>query len=525
MNYNVRAEEEREQLLHVLEESLNEIYMFDSETLEFTYVNKGALLNIGHSMKEMEGMTPLDIKPEIDRQSFSEMIEPLRREEEQKIVFETVHKRADGSLYPVEVHLQLVSNTARPVFMAIILDITERKAVEEEILQLKENLEQKVEERTASLLSYQAQLRSLASQLSISEEKQRQRLASELHDNLGQLLAVGKMKVDLLQKKPFSGQSSVNVAKLKEVIDDAITYTRELMTDLKPPPSINNNMRASINWVADKIGKRGLNVTIEDDGQSVPLNKEVRTIVIQSVRELLFNILKHTSVDEATVNIRRNTDELQVTVKDEGEGFDLENVELIPGEKGGFGLFNVQERIDLLGGSVDIESKAGVGTRVTLHVPLEKKPQLTESGEQVREVQAPSEREQIQVNIEEKIKVLLVDDHQMVREGLRNIIENQSDLLVIGEASDGKEAIECTKKTSPDVILMDVSMPGMDGIEATQKITSEHPNIRIIGVSLHDESGVAEDMRNAGASAFLTKTEAFKSLSTTIRAEASALKG
>lgn len=162
---------------------------------------------------------------------------------------------------------------------------------------------------------------------------------------------------------------------------------------------------------------------------------------------------------------------------------------------------------------------------MTLHVPLEKKPQLTESGEQVREVQAPSEREQIQVNIEEKIKVLLVDDHQMVREGLRNIIENQSDLLVIGEASDGKEAIECTKKTSPDVILMDVSMPGMDGIEATQKITSEHPNIRIIGVSLHDESGVAEDMRNAGASAFLTKTEAFKSLSTTIRAEASALKG
>ncbi len=519
-----RVEEEREHLLHVLEESLNEIYMFDSETLEFSYVNKGALLNIGYSMEEMETMTPLDIKPEFDMQSFSEMIEPLRRKEKEKIVFETVHKRADDSLYPIEVHLQLVSDISRPVFMAIILDITKRKAFENELLQLNENLEKKVEERTASLLSYQDQLRSLASELSMSEENQRQQLATELHDNLGQLLAVGKMKADLLTKDQFSNHTFRNVKKLKEVIDDAITYTRELMSELKPPPSIDDDMRASIEWIAEKVKKRGLKVIIKDDEQPKPLDEEVRTIVLQSVRELLFNVIKHTSENEAIVSLSRNKDQVEIAVKDEGEGFDLENRGLKSEKEKRFGLFNVQERIDLLGGSTDIATEPGEGTTVTLCVPLREEAGgrrgAFEQFKKVNKVKKPVLNE---AGYEEGIKVLLVDDHRMVREGLRNIIDGQDDIMVIGEAANGEEAIKLSRETSPDIILMDVSMPGMDGIKATREITSDMPHIRIIGLSLHEEDRVAEQMRNAGASAYLTKTEAFESLIVTIRAEASSL--
>ena len=121
------AETAQTQLLHILESSLNEIYVFDPVSLAFQYVNQGALRNLGYTIEEMRKMTPLDLKPEFTESSFRQTIEPLIRSEQQRIVLTTVHRRADGSLYPVEVHLQLVELEKKPVFLSIILDITERK--------------------------------------------------------------------------------------------------------------------------------------------------------------------------------------------------------------------------------------------------------------------------------------------------------------------------------------------------------------------------------------------------------------
>ena len=118
---------------HILEESLNEIYIFDSNTLGFIQVNKGARLNLGYSMEEISNLTPLDLKPEFTAESFAKMVEPLRKDEKQKIQFETVHRRKDGSLYDVEVHLQLSTFQTIPAFVAIILDITERKQAEDRL--------------------------------------------------------------------------------------------------------------------------------------------------------------------------------------------------------------------------------------------------------------------------------------------------------------------------------------------------------------------------------------------------------
>lgn len=409
------------------------------------------------------------------------------------------------------------------------VDVTERKLAQDELEALNQSLEERVAERTEALLSYQNQLRSLASQLSRAEEDQRQKLASELHDNLGQLLTVGKMKVSLLPKDQFPEHVANDIDELKEVIDDALTYTRELMSDLKPPPSIDEDLSSSVKWVAEKVEKRGLEVAIEDDGRPKPLDEEVRTTVLQCIRELLFNIVKHTTEKEALVCLERKNNLLHVTVKDEGEGFNIESMEFTPGNEGGFGLFNVRERIDLLGGRVDIDSEPGKGTKVTLAVPLEEEAEIV-GGETLElfndfEVADKLKSRLGRHRYEEKVKVLLVDDHRMVREGLRKIVDDEDDIVVIGEAADGEEALQMARKYSPDVVLMDVSMPGMDGIEATRKITSEMPNIRVVGLSLHDEHEVADEMRNAGASAYLQKTEAFESLIVTIRAEASAAAG
>jgi len=128
-----RAEEEKNRFLNAVQKSLNEIYLFHPDTLQFLYVNNGALKNLGYTEEEIKKLTPLDLKPDHTAQSFKELVAPLLTGEVEKIVFFTNHKRKNGSLYPVEVHLQLVKQESQTVFLAIILDITERKRAEEKL--------------------------------------------------------------------------------------------------------------------------------------------------------------------------------------------------------------------------------------------------------------------------------------------------------------------------------------------------------------------------------------------------------
>ncbi len=121
-----RAEEEISRFGRIFEDSLNEIFLFEPDTLKFTQVNSAGQNNLGYTMEELSGLTPLDIKPEITAQSFEYLIAPLRKNETDRVVFETVHQRKDGSLYYVEVHLQLLRYEDKALFAAIILDITER---------------------------------------------------------------------------------------------------------------------------------------------------------------------------------------------------------------------------------------------------------------------------------------------------------------------------------------------------------------------------------------------------------------
>ncbi len=125
----------------ILEDSLNEIYAFNTDTLRFTLVNRGARLNLGYTMDELRDMTPLDVKPEFTIDTFEQLLRPLRMSEKDKIQFETIHRRKDGSRYDVEVHLQLTAANTVPVFVAIILDITDRKRTEETLRESQQRLQ------------------------------------------------------------------------------------------------------------------------------------------------------------------------------------------------------------------------------------------------------------------------------------------------------------------------------------------------------------------------------------------------
>lgn len=435
---------------------------------------------------------------------------------------ETVRLRKDGKPLNVSLTISPIYDSSGQLAGAskIARDITERKKTEAKVQAMKETLEDRVNERTAALLSYQKQLKSLTSELSKAEDNERQRLATELHDNLGQILAISKMKLNLLMRNPLPDPAHSQVVELIGLINNAINFTREQMADLKPPPSsAKDSLAANIGWVVKKMKKHNLNVAVEDDNQPKVLSEDVHRVLCQCVRELLFNVIKHAGVSEARIKISRVGQNVQVSVADEGKGFKVNNSRPEPTKSGGFGLFNIHERIDWLGGSMEIDTKPGEGTNITLSVSssdvstFETAVSDHDPGLSLPE---PMEKD----NYEKRVKVLLVDDHQMVRAGLKNLIEENQDLIVIAEATNGREAVEQAHRMDPDIIVMDVNMPVMDGIEATQIISSSNLNVRIIGLSFHDKEDVKDAMKRAGASAYLTKTEAFESLSAIIRSEA-----
>jgi signal transduction histidine kinase/CheY-like chemotaxis protein len=385
----------------------------------------------------------------------------------------------------------------------------DRKQIMETLHALNVTLEERVKARTADVMAKQQQLRALAIELSRTETRERKRLAVDLHDNLAQLLALGLMKL-----RSIPTESSMSLREVQEVLNKALTYTRTLMSDLRPPLlGGDDDLSRAIGWVADRMRRHGLIITIEDDQQRKVLDEEVLTVTYQSIQELLLNVLKHAHTTSVKITFRRCGEFLEAWVMDRGLGFDV-SASQRPSTEEVFGLLNIRERVELLGGRFEISSVSGEGTSAMLIVPLHLD---FLKGEQIAPAGGMAGRTCGSTGVSRKIAILLVDDHRMVREGLRSIIEGHGDLEVLGEASDGCMAVEMARALRPDVVLMDVNMPRMNGVEATRLITAEFPEIRIIGLSMHEDEKIARDMQEAGASDYLSKGGAFDTLYEAIR--------
>lgn len=392
-------------------------------------------------------------------------------------------------------------------YLGAAIDITDRKHAEEQLQEWTAELEQRVHERTQALLRSQERLRALASDLSATEQQERRRLATELHDYLAQLLVVGRMKLG--QAKPQVRDQKIQ--QLLSEADDALTqslnYTRSLVAELSPQVLYQFGLPAALKWLASQMQTHGLTVAVQCEIDHLPMAEDRAVILYQSVRELLFNVVKHAGTDEASISLALAGEEaVTVTVTDRGCGFNpAVLMETDRNHPDRFGLFNVQERIEAVGGHLNLVSATGEGTSIFLTVPLGTSAQPAEASTATRAKQHPAGSP---IPPSQRLHILLVDDHAMVRQGLRSVLENYQDLEVIGEAGDGESAIMLTTALKPDVVVMDINMPKIDGIEATRRIVSHYPDIVVIGLSIQNERHVEDAMLQAGAVAFLTKERA-----------------
>jgi CheY-like chemotaxis protein len=258
-------------------------------------------------------------------------------------------------------------------------------------------------------------------------------------------------------------------------------------------------------------------VEIHDDAPHTVLTEQVLMVTYQCVQELLANILKHADTKRADIYIQRADGYLEASVIDRGKGFDA-SVIRGPSEKGGFGLFNIRERLHLLGGRLEVISVPGHGTTARLVVPLNPMSSIEECLPTSRGVAFSRSEPHVATEVETgQVRVLLTEDHQMMREGLRLAIEKGGDAKVIAEAADGETAVELAHHMKPDVVVMDVNLPKMNGVEATRRIKAEFPNIAIIGLSMSGAEKVEAAMRQVGACAYFSKAESIAELCEAVR--------
>jgi PAS domain S-box-containing protein len=431
--------------------------------------------------------------------------------------------------HPTERNLNLLDILARQA-----ADLMERRRGEEALRQWSADLEHEVSRRTAELLESRERLRALTTELNLAEQRERKRMATELHDYLAQLLALTIMKLSQLkQKQGLALVSTDLVNKAQDLVMEALNYTRTLVTDLTPPMLHDFGLPTALSWLADRMQRHQLTVTVEmPQEDDLKLPEEQALLLFQSVRELLINVSKHSGTSEATVSLVQRDGALRVEVRDGGKGFDVQ-AKAGSGNGFHFGLFSIRERMQALGGSFELESAPENGTRATLVLPLGGKAaaglkskvlssELSESTitpqRSTRSIQSGNSELTTQTSRKQPIRILLVDDHAMVRQGLRSLLDSYTDIEVVGEASNGEEALACVATLQPAIVVMDINMPKMNGIEATAVIRDGHPEMIVIGLSVQAGGEMQQAMLKAGAAVLLTKEAAVDQLYQTIQA-------
>ncbi len=213
---------------------------------------------------------------------------------------------------------------------------------------------------------YRRRLRSLASELLLVEERERHRLAVDLHDGLDQLITLVRMRLTEIRQAPGPPAPEA-LAELEQLVDQANQSARSLTFQLSPPLLHDLGLEPAVQWLAEDLERQyGLQIELDDDGEPKIAGERLRFIFFRSIRELLVNVFKHARTKRAVVRLRRDGALLRVDVEDDGVGFDVQSVQA----SASYGLFSIRERLTSLGGAMIVESAPGEGTRVALMAPL-----------------------------------------------------------------------------------------------------------------------------------------------------------
>ena len=222
----------------------------------------------------------------------------------------------------------------------------------------------------------QERLRALASELVLTEERERRKLAADIHDSIGQFLAICKLKLDDVSSRVREDDVALLLDSARKLLTDVIAQVRSLTFHLSPAILYDVGLGAAVDELCAEMEKaHGIGISFHDDGAPKPITEDAMVLLFRAVRELLFNVVKHAHAKNVRVSIERHASRVMVEVEDDGVGFSLDGEGSRNGASG-FGLFSIRQRLQNLGGDMDLASAPGQGTRVRLEMPLSHDPAL-----------------------------------------------------------------------------------------------------------------------------------------------------
>ncbi len=344
-----KLKESEEKYSSLFNTSNEALMITDNDTMRFIDVNQATLELYGYSRKEFLKLSPKEISAEPDKTKFS--IAKIQKKGKVEGI-ERLQKKKDGTVFPTEIYGSIFNLKNRKYIIGQVRDITKRKQAEEQ------------------LIAYQQNLRSLASELSNTEEHERQRIARYLHDQISQSLAVLRINIDELKEIKDYKLISEKADHIQSMLGKILKDSRTLTFDLSPPILHVLGFEPAIEWIVEKMSEDfNLPIIFENDAHPKPVEKDIGMFLYRSTKECLTNAIKHAQVHSIKVNIIREGDYIRIIIEDDGIGFDTSILKSLT-HSVGFGLFSIRERIEYIGGNLLIESESDKGTKIIMSVPL-----------------------------------------------------------------------------------------------------------------------------------------------------------
>jgi two-component system CheB/CheR fusion protein len=342
------------------------------------------------------------------------------------------------------------------------------------------------------------------------QDDERRRIARDLHDITGQKLALQSMNLAQMLRRLHDNPGVLSIARECQSLTDQISSEIRTLSYLLHPPLLDElGLSSALHWYAQGFESRtGIRVTVDVPSDLMRLSPETEVTLFRVVQESLTNIHRYANSPTAIIRVNVDAEEMTLEIIDHGKGMEVNAVapESFSAERPGVGIQGMRERMRQLSGRLEIVSVPNRGTRVIAVLPLEGLVhEEVPAADENSAAGPPSAEPQAQAS--PNARVLIADDHEIMRQGVRTLLASEVNWEICGEAMNGREAVEKTAQLSPDLVILDLNMPVLDGLAALREIVAKQPLAKVLVLTVHDSEGVIHEIFTAGAHGCLLKSQ------------------
>jgi len=363
------------------------------------------------------------------------------------------------------------------------------------------------------------ELQALSGRLLQLQDDERRRIARDLHDVSGQKLAALILNLSQLGRTgtlKSDAPAQTVLAECRQLSEQVGEEIRTLSYVLHPPLLDEAGLASAVRWYASGFGQRtGVHVDVEITPYLMRLPPDTEIALFRVVQEALTNVRRYSGSPTAQVRLQVQDDRIQVEVEDQGKGMPADILRSSgPSALLGVGIQGMRERMRQLSGQLQITSGTAGGAKVVATVPVAAGHEApAEAGGATGMAPSPEDGKESSLSK----RILIADDHEMIREGIRQVLQSEKDWIICGEAADGQEAIEKTLALNPDLVIVDINMPVLNGLAALRRIRQERPQTRILVFTVNNSDQMNREIIAAGADGYVCKSNASHDLIESIK--------